>query len=885
MEERNQPSLLDPGTQQRVARQVAMARAALFWERLWPALWLPSAVLGAFLALSLLDILPQLPPWAHAAVLTIFAIALVTAIWRAFASLDLPEEAAGRRRLEVASELTHRPLSGIDDQLALGSGDPVSRALWEAHRRRLAARLARLRVGWPAAGWGRTDILGVRAAIGLALVIGVAASWGEGFDRVARALSPDVAATAAGPGVTLDLWVNPPAYTGKAPIFLDSRLQQAEAPIEIPIRSAVLAQVNGLKTSPSLMVDDQATGFESLGPTSHRASTTLVDGTRIAVASGQKELGAWRIQVVPDQPPAVSFRQPPTQSDRGALRLDYTATDDYGVESVVARIKRAEEGISELDAEEVIELAMALPGLGLKEAANASYHDLTAHPWAGLQVAATLIATDAIGQTGESEPQRLVLPERKFRHPVARAIIEERKKLVQAPVANRTAVMRSLAEVASRPGAYGEDIVVFMALKSAMGRLRHDDSKEGLQSTLQLLWDTALRVEDGDVSIAMRELRQAQQALEDALARNVEDQELQRLMDELQRAIDRYLEAMARQMMEAQRNGDQAEMQQLPPGAQMVRREDLQRMLDRARELAKSGNRDAARQMLSQLKEMLENLRGAQLGRPNDQMQQQMKMLQNLQDLAKRQRQLLDQSHQRQQGQEGQEGQQGQQGQQGQRGQQGQQGQRAQQGQRGQQPGQGQQGQRGQGQRGQRGQGQQGQLGEGDEQAAAGAADTQDALRRMLGDLMRQMGEGGDIPDAFGRAERSMRQATDALRRQGWGDAVDPQSDALEQLQQGAQQMAEEMARRMEGQDPGEGDGMGEPAPGQPRPQADRQGRDPLGRPTRNSGGMNRGHVEIPEEADIQRSREIFDELRRRASEPTRPQIERDYIDRLLRRF
>jgi hypothetical protein len=89
----------------------------------------------------------------------------------------------------------------------------------------------------------------------------------------------------------------------------------------------------------------------------------------------------------------------------------------------------------------------------------------------------------------------------------------------------------------------------------------------------------------------------------------------------------------------------------------------------------------------------------------------------------------------------------------------------------------------------------------------------------------------------------------------------------------------------MEGQDPGEGEGMGEPAPGQPRPQADRQGRDPLGRPTRNSGGMNRGHVEIPEEADIQRSREIFDELRRRASEPTRPQIERDYIDRLLRRF
>ena len=89
------------------------------------------------------------------------------------------------------------------------------------------------------------------------------------------------------PGLTLDLWVNPPAYTGKAPIFLDDRQQQAEAPIEIPVRSVVLAQVNGLKSSPSLMVDDQATAFESLGPASHRATTTLVEGGRVAVAAGR----------------------------------------------------------------------------------------------------------------------------------------------------------------------------------------------------------------------------------------------------------------------------------------------------------------------------------------------------------------------------------------------------------------------------------------------------------------------------------------------------------------------------------------------------------------------------------------------------------------------
>ena len=37
--------------------------------------------------------------------------------------------------------------------------------------------------------------------------------------------------------------------------------------------------------------------------------------------------------------------------------------------------------------------------------------------------------------------------------------------------------------------------------------------------------------------------------------------------------------------------------------------------------------------------------------------------------------------------------------------------------------------------------------------------------------------------------------------------------------------------------------------------------------------------------AELQRAREIMDELRRRAGERQRPKFERDYIDRLLRRF
>ena len=58
-------------------------------------------------------------------------------------------------------------------------------------------------------------------------------------------------------------------------------------------------------------------------------------------------------------------------------------------------------------------------------------------------------------------------------------------------------------------------------------------------------------------------------------------------------------------------------MANMPPNAdtKMLRSQDLQRMLDQIENLAKTGARDAARQLLSELQNMLENL---QAGQPDD---------------------------------------------------------------------------------------------------------------------------------------------------------------------------------------------------------------------------------------------------------------------------
>jgi hypothetical protein len=75
------------------------------------------------------------------------------------------------------------------------------------------------------------------------------------------------------------------------------------------------------------------------------------------------------------------------------------------------------------------------------------------------------------------------------------------------------------------------------------------------------------------------------------------------------------------------------------------------------------------------------------------------------------------------------------------------------------------------------------------------------------------------------------------------------------------------------------GQGPGQlPGPGY----RNRSGRDPLGRPSANTGPDFGENVKVPEEADIQRARRILEAIRKRLGEAYRPEMERYYLERLL---
>ena len=853
-----------------------LARGALFWEKLWPGLWPALGVAGLFLAVALFDLLPALPLWAHIAALVLFAAALLAALWRGLRRLRWPGFGLARRRIETESGLTHRPLATLRDTLAAGADDPAAAALWALHQQRARASIERLRVGLPAPGLAKRDPYALRAGLVLVLFVGIVVAWGDGRNRLARALLPGSATAAA--QLALDVWITPPAYTGLAPIHL-ARAATAKAatpaaaptapdqdgPIAVPAGATVLAQLQGGRKPPSLALGEWRQEFDAVDSASFRLSATLAepsDGAqRLSVTQNGREVAGWNVTILPDLDPEIAMPAPPTRTERGALRLAYEGSDDYGVAGLQAVIRRAatNDGIAAaplaLDLPLGRAVAQTVDGRKTMTVKGSAFHDLTPHPWAGLPVTLQLVAKDALGQVGVTEPIPFVLPEREFQHPVARAIVELRKLLALSP-RNRNAVRNGLTDIAEAPQAFGHDTVVFLALRAASARLRHNGDDATIASTQSLLWDTALRIEDGRLSLVERELRDIQRALQDALQRNAPQNEIDRLIDQLQQALNRMIEQMMR-------NAQNMPQQQMPfdPNARYVSSDELQRMIEAAREAARRGDMDAAREMLAQLQQMLENLQSSQLAQSQQQMQQQQQaneMMRQMQELMRRQRELMEQTY------------------------------RDAQGQRNQQQGRNQQGQN------QQGQNQQGQQGQNGQQSQA----EQEALRRMLGEMMRQLGEmGGQIPEGFGNAERSMNDAGQALGSGQPGQALGPQANALEQLQQGAGEMMQQMQQMMgQGQGPGQGQPggpqMGQGQPGQPGgPSMPRQGDprnfDPLGRQPPSSGVAGEdtlGH-ELPKAGDLMRSREILEELRRRAGEAERPRLELDYIDRLLRRF
>ena len=890
---------VDKALARRFQWRVALSRLALVAERTWEALLWPFVVLAAFLIISLFDLWSLLPPILHRALLVVSGVALLVSLLPLI-RFPVPTRAEALRRLERDADIKHRPASSYEDKLGTTSRADTQ-LLWAVHRERLAKLVAKLKPSWPMPRTDRKDPYAVRSALVLVLIVAALAAGPNRWDRVASAFSPAARTTTA--PLRLDAWVTPPIYTGVAPIVLADGSEPVGAgnetvrALSVPERSELIVRAyapHGQSVSLVSQADDgsqattvapKATGSQGL----LEFNLALTTPGSADVKVGGNIVAKWRFDLIKDASPQISLMGSPTTTPRGALRLSFRATDDHGVASAEARFVLADakdaaaatpESVPELDGgktksnllTEAPLMPLPLPRVNAKQVEGKSTQDLTAHPWAGLKVRMTLAARDQAGQVGLSEPYEFILPERNFTKPLAKAVVEQRKKLVREPdSAERVAMALDALTIGDDRAV--PDKTVYLALRDAYWRLDTDQSPESIASVVTQLWEIALRVEDGNIPEAERDVKAAQDRLSEALKQNASPEEIQRLVDDLRNALGRYLQALAEQ---AQQKGNLPEPQKSNNGDQTISDRELDKLLDNIEKLAKSGSKDIAEQMLSELKDILDRL---QTGTFSDSAKQQRaaKMMKDLNDLVSKQQKLLDDTFKAKRDQGG-----------------------ARQADQFNVSPPGQPMEFGPGiymspfgmpQENSEANGQsegsdnsQGRSATGRNQARGGRQQQGqrpgqfDELSKQQGDLREQLQsmidrlhiEGATSPEQFKDAGDAMGRAQEAMRDSNLDQATEEQGHALDQLRQGAQSLAEQMMENGEAQ---VGKGQGN------------SGKDPLGRPDRSNRPDLGLSVKVPDEIDIQRAREVLDELRRRLGDPSRPMIELDYLERLIRPY
>lgn len=835
----------------------------LWAERLARAFWpLWSLLLATVAALTfgVQDLGPLL--WVQIAGV-LFALAALGLLAVGLRRFHRPSAGDALDRLDAT--MPGRPIAALTDTQAIGTDDPASLAVWQAHKDRMAKRAARAQPVRPDLRLSSRDPFSLRYVALTAFVMAVL--FGS-FWRVTSVagLAPG-AAEAMPSGPAWEGWAQPPAYTGKPTLYLNDitaptlelptgsrvqvRLYGAEGSLTLEQTIAAAAAAPAPTAEPAAAVPDGTQGVHDL---------TVAQSGRLAIQgpSGRE----WQITARPDAGPSIAVSGSMGREADGRFKQGFTATDDYGVVAGrvtitldLASIDRRYGLTVDPEPVEPVTLDLPMPMTGKRTGMTEMLvDDLSKHVFANLPVTMVFAAVDAAGQEGQSAPYAVTLPGKRFFDPLAAALIEMRRDILWNRV-NAPRASQILKAVTNKPEGFIRHDRAFLRLRVLMRTL---DAQKAALTTEQRdalaeeLWQISLMVEEGNLNSALERLQRAQDRLDEAIKNGASPEEIEQLMREMQQALNEYTRELAE---EAQRNpGDQ--QQQGAMQGQMMSADQLQQMMDELQRLMEQGKTAEAAELMEQLRQLMENMQvvQGQGGQGQGQGSPGQQAMRDLGDTLRDQQGLSDDAYRDMQ-----------------------------QGQGGQQPGDQQQGENGQQPGDQPGQGQDGQQGEGQAQDQGSLTDRQRDLRERLNQLQNGQlpGDGSEQGEA-GRqnlddAARAMKEAEDALRNGDLDGALDRQADALQSLRDGMRDFGEALAQEQRENRDGQG--------GEEFGRADPNGRDPLGREAGENSARIGSDQNMVQNDPNRRAQELLDEIRRRSGELTRPGDELDYLKRLLEMF
>jgi uncharacterized protein (TIGR02302 family) len=632
----------DPDAIARLQLTQALQRAqyAIAWERGWPHLARLLTVVGLFLVASWAGLWLALPFIARAIGLGLFVFLALGALFP-LARFRWPSRQEALSRLDRGTGIRHRPATSLTD--TLGTQDPVAQALWQAQRERTLASIKRIRAGLPSPRLAIHDPWALRALIAVMMVATYVAAGDERAMRVAAAF--DWNGVLAPANVRVDAWVTPPLYTGKPPVILSAANKEAAAlpeagPLPVPAGSTLIVRSSGgtLDVVAGGGVTEAVPAAQAPKGTNERHFTIAGDGTaHVRAPSGQPQ---WKFSATPDRAPTIALAKDPERQARGSLQMSYKIEDDYGVTEAKALFaaRRPDAPKGAANARPLFDppqFPLVLPNARTRNGVGQTVKDLSEDPYAGADVTLTLTAKDEAGNEGRSEPFNMRLPERLFTKPLARALIEQRRIL--ALDANQNGqVFDALDALMIAPELFTPETGHYLGLYSVARQLEAARTDDAMREVVASLWALAVTIEDGNITDVDKALRAAQDALKQALENGASDEEIKKLTQDLRAALDNFVRQLAEQL----RNNPQQLARPLDPNTKMLRQQDLNNMIERMERLSRSGDKDAAKQLLDQLQQMLENLQMAQPGQSGDGDMEQ--ALNELGDMIRKQQQLRD---------------------------------------------------------------------------------------------------------------------------------------------------------------------------------------------------------------------------------------------------
>ncbi|WP_417795147.1 DUF4175 domain-containing protein [Terasakiella pusilla] len=628
---------LDTAALRRLNRMIFIVRAVIYWETLWPRLWPFLIISSLFLAAILFNLFTLLSPVLHVLVLGAFCLACVGSLAYGVRGVAYPDKTAALHKLERDSALSHQPLFALLDQPVGEQHDKLSQAIWIKHQDRMVTALKQVVVNFPRSRLYKRDPYSLRAGLILLLVLGAIEARFDYGSRFAQAFSLHQAPQFA-QGWRVEAWINPPAYTGLGPAFLqaDDQSAQASDAVSIVQHSQILIRLEGAQQSEDLRL--AIGGFEeemqALGRGAFSLETTVDQGDELRLLDGDQLLYRWPVHLVADLPPTIALDKSVKTGFRGHMTLGFEAKDDFGLKQVQLKIHPLKpDGRGDL---------VLVQDESATEVKGSFRHNLSDHPWAGQTVVVTPIAIDSANQTNYGQALQMVLPERRFTHPIARELVKIRRSLLESTPEDRLYAQIALDQILRTPETFADDVAVYLALRVASDRLHIDMATPETEAVRVILWETAVRLEEGASGSARNQLEFMSRQLQDLMGNAGDRAGMEALFEQMQKSLDEFLRQMSQSMPDMEGFEGAANL----TSANMIGRDELMALLNKARDLMRAGDTQAAKAVMEQFQSILSRL--AMQEPPDPEMMQAAKeMVEQLRALEEAQQDLLDRTFQR----------------------------------------------------------------------------------------------------------------------------------------------------------------------------------------------------------------------------------------------